>query len=110
MKMSNYLNEQYGLRPMSICEELEASENVRAIRYGKMKVVDDCNAIIRQAENIVSRAKRIREKDDAELSEYIQGWLDLVHSARIKMDAASEYGFSVGTHSARKTCGKAKLQ
>lgn len=94
MQMSNYLNEKYGLQPMTISEEIEAPESIRAIRYGKTKVIDDCEAIIRQADNIVSRAKRIREKDDAALAEYIQGWLAIVHTARIKMDSASEYGFS----------------
>lgn len=94
MKMKDHLHEVYGLKPMTISEEIDAPKNIRAIRYSKMKVIDDCNAIIIQAENIIRRAQKISEIDEDERAEYLQEWLKLVHSTRIKMDSASEFGFN----------------
>ena len=94
MLMKNYLNEKYGLQPMTINEEINASDNIRAVRYSKMKIIDDCDAIMIEAANIKRRAKKFKEEDNTENAEYIQKWLAIIHLCRIKMDSASEYGFN----------------
>lgn len=94
MLMKDYMSEKYGLQPMTIGEEINSSENIRAIRYSKMKIIDDCNAIMVEATNIIRRAQKCKEKDDAEHAEYMQKWLSIIHSCRIKLDTATEFGFN----------------
>ena len=87
------IHEAYGLKPMTITEEINAPRNIKAIRYSKIFIIDDCKAIIKEAENIISRAQKVSEIDEDERAEYLQKWLALVHSIRIKMDSATEFGF-----------------
>lgn len=94
MMMKDYLHEKYGIQPVTIAEEINLPDNLRAIRYSKMKIIDDCQAIITEAENIISRARKFKEDDNTDNAEYIQKWLAMIHSSRIKIDLATEFGFN----------------
>ena len=72
--------EVYGLKPMTFEEELALPEAQRKTRNNKMKVYNDCEHIMRTAEDYMRRVKQIPELDDATHSSIVQEFANDVHS------------------------------
>ena len=78
-------NNPYGLTPMSFQEELNAPEAVRETRAFKVEIIDNCDRLIRLAERIRDRVKRIPEENDEAHVELVNKYAEGVHRAVITL-------------------------
>ena len=91
--MADIMNKVYGLAPMTLEEEINASDTVHAKRIAKITIVDDCKSIRMMLETIEYRAKGIPEIEDKKHLEFVKEYQQKVRQLYLLESEVSEYGF-----------------
>ena len=76
----------YGVVPMSVTEEASAPEPVRQTRGNKIRMIDDCAAILRCVNDYGNRARIIPEENDAEHAKRVADLAGKIHAARTALE------------------------
>lgn len=89
-----YLGDMYGLKPMSLKEEAEAPQNIRNTRNNKVRIINDCDAIMRTMESIRGRVYRCPELDEDGHAKLVEEFTSLVAEVKRKADEAFRFGYN----------------
>ena len=82
----------YGIKSLSLDEELALSESVKRTRRNKMDIVNVCEHIKRYADSISFTAKQVPELNSADHSALVDEWKDKVLEALHALEDAIKYG------------------
>lgn len=78
----------YGLKPMTFAEEINAPDPVRKTRNNKVSMVGDMMWIQKIAAQLERYAKSIPEDNDEKHAELVQELHDSMHDAYLAMEVA----------------------
>lgn len=84
----------YGLKPMTLDEEANAPQNIKNTRSNKVRIIDDCNSIMRMMESIRDRIYRCPELDEDGHARLVEEFASLVVDIKHKADEAFRYGYN----------------
>lgn len=87
-KYDEFLTHRYGIKPMSLDEELALPEPVRKTRNNKCMMMDDLYGMTRTVENLLSYIRRIPEENDPSHSELVDEYRKKLHTAKAALDEA----------------------
>ena len=90
----NILLERYGLVPMTLEEEVNASETIRMKRNAKVNIIDDIASIRMMLDNIENRARGIIENEDLNHLEMVEAYRRKVRQMYLLASDTREFGFS----------------
>lgn len=79
----------YGLKPMTLKEELDAPIPIKKTRGNKVSIVNNCDEIIKVAEDLREYAKRIPEENDPSHMALVQKLEDAISTVKLLIDEAS---------------------
>lgn len=79
--MAQYYDNHYGLKPMTLEEELNASDNVKSTRRRKIEAIDNISRIRNLLDSIEHTVKTIPELDDGRHAELVDDLATFVLSA-----------------------------
>lgn len=88
------LGDAYGLKPMSLEEEANAPQNIKNTRNNKVRIIDDCNAIIAMMETIRNRAYRCPELDEDKHAKLVKNFACVVSAVRCEVDMVFRFGYN----------------
>ena len=80
------INNVYGLKPMSLKEEMNAPENIKRTRANKIEAIDTCSFMRRTIDTIELTALKIPELDDDTHSALVEIWMQAIRYAEKKLD------------------------
>lgn len=89
-----YLGDDYGLRHMSLKEEANAPQNIKKTRNNKVRIIDDCNAIISMMETLRIRARSCPELDEDGHAKLVEEFASLIVDVKYKADEAFRFGYN----------------
>lgn len=75
------INKIYGLKPMTLEEEINAPDMVTCLRRSKIDIHDRCESIKMKVDTIELTAKMILEKDDEQYVELINRFERMIKEA-----------------------------
>ena len=84
----------YGLKPMSLEEELTAPAPIRETRSNKINIVSDCEDIMKVAGWLWEYARVIPEENDPVHAALVKKLADAISQAKTAIYAAREVGKS----------------
>lgn len=90
-KMFNRLCKTYGIKPLSLSEEVALSENARRTRNNKIVIRDTIEHMRVMLDSMESKAQKIPELDKDEHSELVDNWAALIMEAESAVDKAWRY-------------------
>lgn len=79
---------EYGIKPMSLDEEMNMSEYAKQTRNNKMKIIDTCNHIKNLIETIELITRQAPEKDDKYHAEIVQLLSDRINTVKVDVEVA----------------------
>lgn len=86
------LYEYYGLTPMSLVEEMDASVAVKSTRQNKIEIIDWCEHMKNAIEYIQIRAKNIPEVDDDKHALLVEQFRNNVKYAMDVLNRTASFG------------------
>ena len=86
------LCEYYGITPMSLVEEIDASVAVKSTRQNKIEVIDWCEHMKNAIEYIQFRAKNIPEVDDDKHALLVEQFRNNVKYAMDVLNRTASFG------------------
>ena len=86
------MNNQYGLEPKTMEEEMNLPKNINQTRKAKIEIIDQCEYIRKVADSIANRARNIPEEDDDRHAQLVQVFRNKVREAFLKIDDAYMFG------------------
>lgn len=88
MKYETFTETHYGIKGMTLAEELALPEPVRKTRNNKYMMIDDLYGMTRTVENLLSYIRRIPEENDPSHSELVDEYRKKLHTAKVALDEA----------------------
>lgn len=83
----------YGLKPMTFEEEVNAPARIKATRIAKVNMIDRCNEMQTMLDTIKLRAKGIDEIDDGDYFKTVSKFFGLVTKAFEDIQEVSKFGY-----------------
>lgn len=90
--MNGYLKKVYGLKPMSLEEEMNAPENIKRIRENKIVAINTCASMRGMLNTIESIALNIPELDDDNHSALVEIWMQAIRYAEEQLNEVLRVG------------------
>ena len=89
--MSNY-EQIYGMKRLSLDEELSISDNERRTRNNKLTIIDQLDYMRKMIDQIEHRAQGTPIEDDPKHAELVEEFRKLVTRANVALESAAMYG------------------
>lgn len=86
------MNNQYGLEPKTMEEEMNLPKNINQTRGNKICIIDWCEHIKRMADLIADRARNTPEEDNDHHAELVDEFKTKVRKAGLMLDDAYMVG------------------
>ena len=82
----------WGMKPLTIDEELSLPENERRTRDNKVIIISQITSMRQMIDQIENRAKGIPVKDDPKHAELVEEFRKMVTRANVALESAAMYG------------------